>query len=88
MRLGTLPLVSSACATLCVLATPCRHLEVARTLLQRGAAVNACTASGSTPLYSAAFRGQLQLVQVFLESGAPSPPPAVCALAVGPILWQ
>lgn len=47
------------------------QLEVARLLIQRGAAVNATTDSGNiTPMHDAAFSGQAEMVQFLLTQGA------------------
>ena len=47
------------------------QLEVARLLIDRGAAVNALTDSGNiTPMHDAAFSGRLEMVQFLLTQGA------------------
>lgn len=47
-----------------------RQADLVRELLRRGAAVDLANDNGSTPLMAAAWKGELETVQLFLSSGA------------------
>ena len=58
------------------------HVDVARYLLQQGAAADCCMVNGATPLFAAAQEGHAAVV--CLAHVAQTPPPPPCPLAPGP----
>lgn len=53
-----------------ILAADCGNREIVDLLLEAGADVNYCNATGETALSAACFNGDINIVKLFLEKGA------------------